>query len=411
MAEEQEDGSLSQELEVLQSIYLDELEVSQEERLELRITLHPTTGEDHESQYVRLTLQLSLPPLYPDEPPEISVTHPRGLCDEQIDSIIGDLRRTAAQSRGCPVLYALIEKGKELLTASNLPRGHCVICLYEFQEDDSLTKTQCFHHFHSYCLGRYSQHYLENNPGEEPVECPVCRESLNCDFKKLQAAAPPQHPEERYVPDPLAFRREQELRQVYERQLANGGIIDVEAEKKRFFISIQTPDNEHENGDAAPESDLRPHPCPSESPLTSAFIPQPHAGGHRAAVKNRYGQPWRGGRGWAARNRRVWREEAASKDEQTVRGRMTEQTVRGRMTEQTVRGRMTEQTVRGRMTEQTVRGRMTEQTVRGRMTEQTVRGRMTEQTRPSGGTAAPADAREDSEGRGRKSITYYTSFE
>lgn len=35
------------------------------------------------------------------------------------------------------------------------------------------------------------------------------------------------------------LQREEELRQVYERQLANGGIIDLEAEKNRFFISIQ----------------------------------------------------------------------------------------------------------------------------------------------------------------------------
>ncbi|XP_040296768.1 E3 ubiquitin-protein ligase RNF25 [Bufo bufo] len=346
MAEEQEEGSLSQELEVLQSIYLDELEVSQEERLVLRITLHPTTADNPETQYVRLTLDLCLPPSYPDEPPEIIVTNARGLCDEQIDSIISTLRMTAAQSVGCPILYALIEKCKEMLTASNLPRGHCVICLYEFQEDDCLTKTHCFHHFHSYCLGRYAKHCLENDQREEPVVCPVCRENLTCDFKKLQAATPPKQPEELYVPDLLMVQREKELRKVYSRQLANGGIIDLEAEKRRFFISIQeTPASEHEHQELQPERvTAQPSDPGTESgqdPNLLPIVSKPHVQEHRPGIKtplcgNRPfrnnlpdGQPWRDSRGWAARDRkrsdtrRVWREEAASKDDQTaVRGRV-----------------------------------------------------------------------------------------
>ncbi|KAM3916462.1 E3 ubiquitin-protein ligase RNF25 [Leptodactylus fuscus] len=357
MAENQEDESLSQELEVLQSIYLDELEVSQEDRLVLRITLHPTTGDDPETQYVRLTLKLSLPPLYPGEPPEISVSHPRGLCDEQIDSIICTLRTTAAQSVGCPVLYALIEKGKEMLTASNVPRGHCVICLYDFQEDDCLTKTNCFHHFHSYCLGRYAKHCLDNDRGEEPVVCPVCREDLIFDFNKLQAATPPRQPEELYVPDSLMLQREKELRQVYDRQLASGGIIDLEAERNRFFISIQeTPASEQESlgpqtdrvstpqSDPGPETRLNPGALP--------VISKPHVGGHRAGMKMHPcgnkpfhndrpdSQPWRDGRGRSARGRRrpdarrVWRE-VASKDEQSaVRGKVMGQSRQSNGTDQ-----------------------------------------------------------------------------
>ncbi|XP_075703715.1 E3 ubiquitin-protein ligase RNF25-like, partial [Rhinoderma darwinii] len=337
--------SLSQELQVLQSIYLDELEESQEDRLVLRITLHPTTCDDPETQFVRLTLQLSLPPQYPDEPPEISVTNPRGLCDDQIESIIRTLRTTATQSVGCPILYALIEKGKEMLTASNVPRGHCVICLYEFQDEDCLTKTRCFHHFHSYCLGHYAKHCLDNSHGEGPVVCPVCREALTCDFSKIQAARPPQQPEELYVPDSLTLQREKELRQVYERQLANGGIIDLEAERNRFFISIQETSatgNEHpvlpEEQVSAQQTDAGTETRPDLHLLP--VVSKSHVGGHRAGVKmhlcgNRPfrndhpdGQPWRD-RGWAARGRRrpdtrrVWREETAAKEDQTtVRGRV-----------------------------------------------------------------------------------------
>ncbi|XP_069838525.1 E3 ubiquitin-protein ligase RNF25 [Dendropsophus ebraccatus] len=353
MAEEPEDGSLSQELEVLQSIYLDELEVCQQDRLLLlRITIHPTTGDDPESQYVRMTLQLSIPPQYPGEPPEITVANPRGLGDEQIESIIDALRKMASQSIGCPNLYALIEKGKEMLTASNLPRGHCVICLYEFQEEDSLTKTQCFHHFHSYCLGRYVQHCLDASHREESVECPVCRESLNLDFTKLQAAAPPQQQEELYVPDLLTLEREKELRQVYERQLANGGIIDLEAEKNRFFISIQeTSTNEHETqvlqAEQVSVDQVSPPPETgldhNQPPLVSK-----HRGGGRTHLcgsrpprsDHPDSQPWRDSRGWTARGRwrpdarRVWRAEATSIDETPARGRVMARSCRNNGTVQ-----------------------------------------------------------------------------
>ncbi|KAM4024069.1 E3 ubiquitin-protein ligase RNF25 [Anomaloglossus baeobatrachus] len=333
--------SLSQELEVLQSIYLDELDVAQDASgLVLRITLHPTTGDDPDTQFVRLTLKLLLTPLYPGEPPEISVTNPRGLCDEQIEGFISILRTTALQSVGCPVLYTLIEKGKEMLTASNLPRGHCVICLYEFQDDDSLTKTRCFHHFHSFCLGRYAKHCRDNSQEEYSVACPVCRVDLTCDVNKLQAAAPPQQAEELYIPDSLTLQREKELRLIYERQLANGGIIDIEAEKNRFFISIQqTSTSEHEVVDTDPVSS---HPTvPSTAATPDPCAVKPHVGGLRASGRTHLcgnrpprndhpdGQHWRDGRGWTARGRRrpdtrrVCREAASKGDQTAVRSRVT----------------------------------------------------------------------------------------
>ncbi|XP_068100246.1 E3 ubiquitin-protein ligase RNF25 [Hyperolius riggenbachi] len=337
MAEEEE-GSLWQELQVLQSIYLDELEVSHDDRVTLRITLTPATADDAESQYVCLTLQLSLPPPYPDVPPEISVSNPRGLCDEQIHCITDALRSTAAQAVGGPVLYELIEKGKEMLTASNIPRGHCVICLYGFQEGDSLTKTSCFHHFHSHCLGRYTKHCLEQTTEKDPaVLCPVCRESLVCDLNKLQEALPPAWPEEHYVPDTNTVKREEELRHIYQRQLANGGIIDVEAEKNRFFISIQqTPSSDptslvaEENQESVPENSPAPQEECAHPPINSKQPQERHTssrGTYRAKPQPAMSRPfhrghhaaphWRGGRG-RPDSRWVWREEVTHRD---TRGR------------------------------------------------------------------------------------------
>ncbi|KAM8962410.1 E3 ubiquitin-protein ligase RNF25 [Pelodytes ibericus] len=277
MAEEDGEGSVSQELQVLESIYLDELQVFHGERLDLHITLHPATAHDADSQYVRLTLQLSLPPQYPAEPPAISVSNARGLCDDQILSILSALKALAARDVGLPILYELIEKGKEMLTSSNIPHGHCVICLYDFQKGDALTKTSCFHHFHSFCLSRFADHCQKSSNNQEFILCPVCRESLTCDLYKLQAAPPPQHPEVVYVPDSRTRQREEEMQRLYHRQLEKGGIIDTEAENKRFFISIQElPSDLMPETDPSPQSAEAPTiPCKPHSEQRSGFRNRP----------------------------------------------------------------------------------------------------------------------------------------
>uniref|UniRef100_A0A8D0H8I1 Ring finger protein 25 n=1 Tax=Sphenodon punctatus TaxID=8508 RepID=A0A8D0H8I1_SPHPU len=166
------------------------------------------------------------------------------------------LHLVAKAGLGAPVLYELIEKGKEILTDNNIPHGQCAICLYGFQEREAFTKTPCYHYFHSHCLARYAQHMereidmqrqereLHPAPPQQQaagVQCPVCRKTLAYDLSALQAAPPPQQPMERYQPDAKALQHQEELRLIFQRQQAKGGIIDPEAEKNRYFISLQTP--------------------------------------------------------------------------------------------------------------------------------------------------------------------------
>ncbi|XP_029462700.1 E3 ubiquitin-protein ligase RNF25 isoform X2 [Rhinatrema bivittatum] len=253
--------SLPLEVEVLESIYLDELRVSKGssrlEPWEVSITLYPATADDQETQYVRFCLMLSVPPQYPQEAPTISIQNPRGLSDEQLHFISQKLKIVAETGLGSPIMYDLIEKGKELLTDNNIPHGQCVICLYGFQENETFTKTSCYHYFHSHCLASYAQHMEEELqrqqkemgeqhrvPGPQKgfgVHCPVCRELLTYDLATLQAAPAPQHPLEEYCPDAQAKQHQQELLKIYKRQQAKGGIIDPEEEKNRYFISLQTP--------------------------------------------------------------------------------------------------------------------------------------------------------------------------
>ncbi|XP_028597803.2 LOW QUALITY PROTEIN: E3 ubiquitin-protein ligase RNF25 [Podarcis muralis] len=259
--------ALPSEVEVLESIYLDELHVSKGNGRsvpwEISITLHPATAEDQESQYVCLTLVLSVPLQYPNEVPKIAIQNPRGLSDEQIQKISQTLQCTAEAQLGTAMLYELIEKGKEILTDNNIPHGQCVICLYGFLENEAFTKTPCYHYFHSRCLASYTEHMEEEIraerkervqplaplPKEEfEVQCPVCREPLVYDLATLQAAPPPQQPMEVYQPDTQTLQHREQLRLIYQKQQEKGGIIDPEAERNRYFISLQKPPDttEHE---------------------------------------------------------------------------------------------------------------------------------------------------------------------
>ncbi|XP_015272040.1 PREDICTED: E3 ubiquitin-protein ligase RNF25 [Gekko japonicus] len=254
------DGVLPSEVEVLESIYLDELQVSKGNGRvvpwEILITLYPATAEDPDSQYVCFTLVLTVPTQYPNEVPKIDIRNPRGLSDEQIQKISQTLQHLAEEHLGTAVLYELIEKGKEILTDNNIPHGQCVICLYGFQENEAFTKTPCYHYFHSRCLASYAAHMeeeicaqrrereqsLTSLPKEEvEVQCPVCREPLVYDLATLQAAAPPQQPMEVYCPDAKTLQHREQMRLIYQKQQEKGGIIDPETERNRYFISLQKP--------------------------------------------------------------------------------------------------------------------------------------------------------------------------
>nr|XP_012301521.1 E3 ubiquitin-protein ligase RNF25 isoform X2 [Aotus nancymaae] len=186
----EEDWVLPSEVEVLESIYLDELQVikgnGRTSPWEIYVTLHPATAEDQDSQYVCFTLVLQVPAEYPHEVPQISIRNPRGLSDEQIHTILQALGHVAKAGLGTAMLYELIEKA----------------------------------------VG---------------VQCPVCREPLVYDLASLKAAPEPQQPMELYQPSAESLRQQEELKRLYQRQQERGGIIDLEAERNRYFISLQQP--------------------------------------------------------------------------------------------------------------------------------------------------------------------------
>ncbi|XP_067334509.1 E3 ubiquitin-protein ligase RNF25 isoform X2 [Channa argus] len=233
---------------------------------EVSLVLYPSTAEDSVSQFVRLTLTLTLDVQYPLSSPAISIHNPRGLSDDKLNSVQKCLQLEAQSCLGSPVLYQLIEKAKEILTESNIPHGNCVICLYGFKEGETFTKTSCYHYFHSHCLGRYVSHSerelrqrekeLEEDKTrdrtdyqEMAVVCPVCREPLSYNVEQLLSSPAPQLPELDEAEIGSNFQRKWcELQMLLERQRAKGGIIDLEVESNRFLIHINEVPSVSENG-------------------------------------------------------------------------------------------------------------------------------------------------------------------
>ncbi|KAM9345765.1 E3 ubiquitin-protein ligase RNF25 [Symphorus nematophorus] len=283
------------EIEVLQSIYLDELLVNKREDggWEVSLVLYPSTAEDSVSQFVRLTLTLTLDQQYPSSSPAISIHNPRGLSDDKLSSVQKCLQLEAQSCLGSPVLYQLIEKAKEILTESNIPHGNCVICLYGFKEGETFTKTSCYHYFHCHCLGRYVRHSeselrqrekeLEEDKTRDrtdyqelTVVCPVCREPLTYDVDQLLSSPAPQLPELDEAAISSDFQQKWcELQKLLERQRSNGGIIDPEVESNRFLIHINETPSVAENGNL----DVGVSPGP---PVPSASNVSPDEAGVRA---------------------------------------------------------------------------------------------------------------------------------
>ncbi|KAG7504953.1 E3 ubiquitin-protein ligase RNF25 [Solea senegalensis] len=314
------------EIEVLQSIYLDELQLKRTEgdrAWEVSLVLYPSTAEDSVSQFVRLTLTLTLDQQYPSSPPIISIHNPRGLSDDKLNSVQKCLQLEAQSCLGSPVLYQLIEKAKEILTESNIPHGNCVICLYGFKEGETFTKTSCYHYFHSHCLGRYVSHSEEElrlrekeleedktrertHPQELAVVCPVCREPLAYDLDELLSSPAPQLPESDKAAIGSDYQEKwAELQKVLQRQRSKGGVIDREVESNRFLIHINEAPSGAENGNL--DVDVSPErPTPSATNLSSdeTGVRPDHSvpglshcrGGHSQRQQNRTRGPRRGGR-------------------------------------------------------------------------------------------------------------------
>lgn len=271
--------ALLDEVESLEAILMEDVVVTKNESGYpelIETTVFPTVGEELDSQYVCITLQVIPTAGYPDVKPNIRLRNPRGLDDHIINCIESAVRQKLDECIGQPVVFDLIDIIREHLTESNLPSGQCVICLYGFQEGDEFTKTVCYHYLHSHCLACHlnaSKRNYEEELGKMPVWkqkeakpyqalCPVCREPIDVEVEPLTKCKPPTE-----LTNAPKFRLTDELKslqaqmtRLYLHQKSRGGIIDLDAEEGNV-ISIETeaadsesPKNSNDIAQDMPES-------------------------------------------------------------------------------------------------------------------------------------------------------------
>ena len=68
---------LTEELDAVRAILMDGIEVDDDGEggiTTINISLHPLTANEDEKSYVSLTLEISIPPEYPDVAPEVAVS-------------------------------------------------------------------------------------------------------------------------------------------------------------------------------------------------------------------------------------------------------------------------------------------------------------------------------------------------
>lgn len=102
---------VSDEIEALEAILMDDVVITRVGDVpdSIETVVHPSTGDDIDQQFVRVTLKVKLTPEYPDSSPEVTLRNPRGLDDIILDSIHLQIEEKLADCLGQPVVFELIE--------------------------------------------------------------------------------------------------------------------------------------------------------------------------------------------------------------------------------------------------------------------------------------------------------------
>ncbi|BGO89899.1 hypothetical protein NBRC10512_003459 [Rhodotorula toruloides] len=100
------------ELEVLESIFPDELTVLSDERISVRVEPEVQSERDPHT----LNLVVTYTPTYPDEPPELELEVVEGeVSEEEEEVLLEGLRTTAEDNLGMAMVYTLALQLKELI--------------------------------------------------------------------------------------------------------------------------------------------------------------------------------------------------------------------------------------------------------------------------------------------------------
>lgn len=213
------------------------------------------------------------------------IRNPRGLSDLKLEQLMSGLRSRCSELLGDPVIFELIEICREFLTDNNVPACQCAICLMDIADGDDFVKTDCYHYFHSLCLGRYAESarnqfedFRRDNPavpGTAPSEedqfslvCPVCREKISDARTETWLAAERPILEsmlDDFVITPELAETQRRMERLYLKQKAKGGIINVEEEEKQFLVLTDAEGNAS-NGSSSSNNECSALPTTNDDP-------------------------------------------------------------------------------------------------------------------------------------------------
>lgn len=211
-------------------------------------------------------------------------------------------------------------------------------------------KTECLHFFHKHCLGRYITN-MQDSYSEQVAEtqaqnsnvtvkefcvtCPVCREAIGesrYNLADLLNSEPPiseQEEPKKYTISDDVKQMQKMMQKLYTEQKEKGGIIDLEAEGKKFLVVTNSGNDEEEKFNELSPTDYQlddqGFPCAKTSQLKS-----PERVASNLSPENDYGPDYyRGqefhnygrGRGRGGKSRGFHRQDSSSEnpDERTNR--------------------------------------------------------------------------------------------
>jgi len=254
---------MDEEIQVLQSIFLDDLTINQvNDRTIITITIY-SHGEENEidldKRLLCITFIAELPATYPEHSsPKITLCQSRGLTDEQLTELKELIQSCLELNTGSCVLYECIESIRSKLSSYELPTEACAICLTMITDRNEIIRTNCHHFYHKDCLSSYVENKkleLEEKYNDakkngfsvekdfrQDIEDPVCRQILSTTI--LEQLPPTNrtehidtklHRELIQTLSPNIRQWQQQTQALFQQQKDKGGIIDLDRTQEIIF--------------------------------------------------------------------------------------------------------------------------------------------------------------------------------
>jgi hypothetical protein len=253
---------MDEELSVLKSIYVDDLHVTIDPTTTISMTIYANGDEndlDYDKRLLCITFTAELPSTYPEHhSPRLTLTHSRGLTDEQLSHLHGSLAACLDANQGSCVLYECIELIRSKLSNFELPHEACAICLTMIDNRLDVIRTNCHHFYHRACLGAYvrvKKIELEDQYREtikngfrlekdfrHDIEDPVCRQILSYHIIEqlpidVEHRTNDEKENQQFIDNLSPHVRQWQIKTqaLFQQQKDKGGIIDLKRTHETIF--------------------------------------------------------------------------------------------------------------------------------------------------------------------------------